>query len=298
MRHIRLLTLAGTLGALLMWAAPVSAFPLEGCTLTLSAFDAGGTPLGTVAGGMQDGTVDHPLVIDGTGRLLWAGTAVGPVVNPRWQVALFGMPTLIGGQAPSAAQGVLAGSVGASALPFPVVGEFHVSMVLVGDAGTACRGGGWVRLTGDPLGTVPFIAAAGVAIIAFLLLLSAAGGGLLEGLVGGFLMGLAVAVLAAVFAVMPFDVLTPWVSVGAWTAAGLLLGIARMGHGRSRVSAASTSTAPSTTTAPGVSIGPSPALAAPDGAAVAPGTGRPKRMPGLPRTAVAVMAAAGDDPDR
>jgi len=229
MRRSRVPALAfalATIGPFLL-AAPAAAFQLTDCTLTASALDASGGPIDSVAGGQVDSTEASPFLVDHDGTVQWSGTTGSLVLKDHhWHIDLFGAPTpLQGGDTNAAGDTAGEGSIGVSTnLPFEVVGVFYVSGAIVGDGGS-CEGSGWVKLRGDPLGTVPFFVAAGAAIVGLLMLISAASGAWPLGIFGGLLVGVAMALSAIMYAFVPLGVPTPWVIVAAATVAGLLFGI-------------------------------------------------------------------------
>lgn len=217
-----------------LWPAllpgPASAFPLTNCTLAVTGIGPDGRPIDTVRGGAPDATAANPLVVDGDGTITWTGATGGVVLrNPRWSFTLFGMPLPVGGSDANAAGLATAGGTInlPSTLPFSTVGTVYISATLTGDGGATCAGSAWVQFRGDVLESVPFFVAAGLTIVGLLLLISAASGAWLAGILGGLVAGAAAVVWAVIAGVFPFGEFSPWAFLAAATLLGLLFGLAR-----------------------------------------------------------------------
>ena len=150
----------------------------------------------------------------------WAGT-MGPLVikDHNWSVSVFMLPTpQSGGDANEDGDTDGDGTVEVSdTLPFEVTGLFYVSGQISGDGGS-CEGSGWVRLTGDAFGTIPFWIGLVLVVLGGLMLWMGYRGSVAWAVIGGILLGLGSALLLTLYALMP---------VGQWTPlAGLLAGLA------------------------------------------------------------------------
>ncbi|HEY8169936.1 MAG TPA: hypothetical protein VIH24_02410 [Candidatus Limnocylindria bacterium] len=179
-RVFRAVAIAGLLTAAL--AAPAAAFELNGgCTLELASTDAAGAPLDTASGGPDGGvggTEQDPFLIDWDGQVSWVGSSGDQVfLNHSWSVSVFNVPTPLMGGAPNDGQATTAeGSTGVSEnAPFKFTGLYNVSGQINGDGGTHCDGSGWFKLQGNPLETIPFWVAVGVALIGLVLMISSRG---------------------------------------------------------------------------------------------------------------------------
>jgi len=148
----------------------------------------------------------------------WNGST-GPLVikDSRWSISLFYVPTPeSGGEANEDGDKGGDGTVRISEdLPFRVTGLYFVTGQISGTGG-GCDGSGWINVTGDPFGTVPFWIGIGMTVVGVLLL--GAGYRWAWGLaiLGGLLVGLAATLMLIIYRVMP---------AGQWTPlAALLLG--------------------------------------------------------------------------
>ena len=213
-----------------------AAFPLTNCQLEITSLDIDGIPVDSASGGAADATQDDPFIVDWDGDVLWSGTTGDLVIkNNSWHVDVFGIPTpLRGGDANEAGetQGQDRYDVSASA-PFRLTGLFYVSGELSGEGGS-CSGGGWFKIPGEPVGSVPFLLAIVLIVLGAILIAVAARGGWLPGLVGGLLFGVGVAGLLVGFSTLPLGSLT----VPATILLGILIGAVSAMLGRSRATAA------------------------------------------------------------
>jgi len=207
----------------LLLPASTAGFPLTNCTLHLDSMHANGDIFATADSGDGFATQADPFLVDWDGTVEWTGTMGTLVIRDhQWSVSVFNLPTpQSGGDANEDGDTSGDGTVQVSdTLPFKVTGLFYVSGQISGTGGS-CEGSGWVRLTGDAFGSIPFWV--GLALIVLGLL------GLWAGLrrawgwavIGGLLLGLGGAMMLIMYAVL---------LVGAWTplaalAIGLVLGI-------------------------------------------------------------------------
>jgi hypothetical protein len=153
----------GGLVAALIIAAPAAAFELNGgCTLTIASTDAAGGALDAASGspdGGEGGTQPDPFLIDWNGTVTWnAGSEGQAFMDHAWGINVFLIPTPVRGGDPNAGGDTTGeGTVDVSAnAPFRTTGLYHVSGAIDGAGGTRCDGSGWFKLTGDPVGTIPF----------------------------------------------------------------------------------------------------------------------------------------------
>jgi hypothetical protein len=222
----RVLSIAAICAVALMAAAPTaSAFPLDGCTMSVQSMRADGTTLASASGPGTDGTQDEPLDVDSNGSVSWSGTTGSQVIkNNSWHIEVFYLPTLYRGSETNADGDTSAEDTvdfGKDA-PFRFTGLYFVSGGIRGDDG-ACDGSGWVKLIGDPVGTLPFFAGLVLAILGIVLLGWAVGrGSPLGGVAGGLIASLGVATLLVIFSALPLGPATPL----AVLAIGLVVGLA------------------------------------------------------------------------
>jgi len=220
----------------LLLPATAGAFPLSGCTLTLTSTDASGAAFDTAAGGGAGGSMDDPFLVDWDGSVRWEGTTEAQVItDTAWQVDVFYLPTPLRGGDPNAAgdqQGSDDLDVSATA-PFRLAGLFFVSGSMSGDGGS-CSGSGWFKIAGDPIGTAPFGAGIGAVLLGLgLLYVGWSRRSWSAGVLGGFLLGLGLAVVMITISLLPLGAATPLALLGL----GVLAGMVAAWLGRMRVPA-------------------------------------------------------------
>jgi hypothetical protein len=231
----RALVVAAVFAVLLLFGAtPVGAFPLNGCTMSLQSTGADGTAVHAAEGGSPDATETDPFIVDWDGSVAWSGTTGSQVIkNNAWHIEVFGLPTpLRGGSANGDGNQTGHGTVGVKEnAPFRFTGLYFVSGGISGQGGS-CEGSGWLRLAGDPVGTIPFFVGLIVLVLGLLLLVSGVNGHAVSGILGGLLMGLGLAVLLVIYSTMPAGAATP----AATLALGLTMGaiVALIGRMRAR----------------------------------------------------------------
>jgi hypothetical protein len=211
-----------TASLMLAATAPVAAFPLSLCQLSITSKDASGTTIDTAASGANDSTQADPFLVDWSGTVDYSGTTTNVIKNYSYQIYVFGVPTPLRGAGPNSDEDVDgSGTVGVSAnAPFRITGLFKVSGTYGGDGGS-CAGDGWFKLTGDPTGTVLFWLGLIIVALGAVLLLRGLRRHALSAVLGGLLVGLGSAILLVTYSVLPFAEYTPW----AVLVLGLLLGI-------------------------------------------------------------------------
>jgi hypothetical protein len=131
---------------------------LEGCEAQASSTDSDGQPLDTVTASADGSSQDDPFEVDYDGEVTYSGTSTAVIKNHSWEIDLFSAPIKTGGSDNAQGTRKAKGTVSVSDyLPFKVAGLYYVSGSLEGDGGT-CAGNLWVKLTGSPIGTIPWIA--------------------------------------------------------------------------------------------------------------------------------------------
>jgi hypothetical protein len=208
----------------LLMAPPAAAFPLEGCTLTLTSLDAAGQPIDTAIGGAADATQADPLLVDWDGTVNWSGTMGSQVIRGHtWHVDVFGIPTPLRGDDPNAdgeTEGADWVTVSENA-PFRFTGLFHVTGSLRGEGGS-CSGSGWLKLAGEPLGTVPFFVGLALLVVGLVLLAVGRRGRWASAIGGGLLSGIGAAMLLVTFGILPLGAITPLACLALGLAAGAI----------------------------------------------------------------------------
>lgn len=204
---------------ILLLPASASAFPLSNCTLDLTSLDANGANLDTATAGADDATQSDPFMVDWDGSVAWTGTMGSLVIKDHtWGVSVFNIPTPLSGGDPNAGgktDGAGTVQVGEN-LPFRMVGLFYVSGSISGSGGS-CAGSGWMQLTGDAFGTIPFWIGLVLLVLGALLYWMGWRGAWAWALLGGVIFGLGLALMLIIYALM---------LVGSWTPlAALVVGL-------------------------------------------------------------------------
>jgi hypothetical protein len=164
---------------LLLWAIPAQAADLTGgCTLEARSFDGAGKALDTalVPGG-DEGTQQNPFRVAWDGHVDFRFTTGTVFQNNTWAIFAEGLPVAIlkgGDDNPIDLDESGTITVG-DKVPggVRITGLVYVSGNSVGNAGASrCDGSGWVQIIGDPIGTIPWIVAAGLVLLGFLFLIA------------------------------------------------------------------------------------------------------------------------------
>jgi hypothetical protein len=208
---------------ILLMPASVGAFPLTNCTLDLTSLDANGVALDTATAGGEDATLAAPFLVDWDGTVAWVGTMGTQVITDHhWGVSVFLIPTPLSGGDPNEGGDTTGdGTVDVGInLPFRVTGLFHVSGSIAGTGGS-CAGSGWMRLVGDPFGTVGFWLGLLLILLGLLGLWRGYRGSAVLAIIGGVLLGLGAADMLIIYALMPLAEWTPWAAL----LGGLVIGV-------------------------------------------------------------------------
>jgi hypothetical protein len=220
---LRRLALIALPALILLLPASASAFPLTNCTLDLTSVDANGNVIDTATAGADDATQTDPFLADSDGTIEWAGTMGSQVItNHHWSVSIFNIPTpLSGGDANASGKTDGDGTVDVGAnLPFRFTGLFYVSGGISGTGGS-CAGSGWLRLNGDPFGTIPFWIFLVLLVFGLLLMFVGYRGASAWAIIGGLVFGVGLGLGSIIYAMM---------FVGSWTplaaiVVGLVMGL-------------------------------------------------------------------------
>lgn len=210
---------------ILLLPASASAFPLTNCTLSLTSFDKNGNQIDTATVSATDATQENPLEADWDGTVDWSGTMGSQVIKDHhWSVSVFNIPTpLSGGDANAEGKTDGAGTVDVGAnLPFRFTGLFYVSGGISGSGGS-CAGSGWMRLSGDPFGTIPFWIFVVLIVLGALLMLVGYRGASAWAIVGGLIFGLGLAMGAIIYAFMFVGSWTPLTAIVVGLVVGLVI---------------------------------------------------------------------------
>lgn len=233
----RSLAIAALLAACLLpvITAPVAAFPLTTCTLSLESTDASGGALDAAASGGADSTVSDPFRVDWDGKVGYEGSTTVVIKDYTYQVSVFGVPTPLRGSDANDDENTDGdGSVSVSAnSPFRVAGLYFVSGTYKGTGGE-CAGSGWFQLQGSPIGTVPWIAGVVLTVLGALGLVAGTRGNTITSIVGGVVLGVGVDLLLISHSVMPLAENTPLAALIGAVIIGTVIGIlGRRGKGGS-----------------------------------------------------------------
>ena len=165
---------------LLLWAVPAQAADLTGgCTLEVRSFDGTNQPLDTaLVPGSDEGSQQNPFRVAWDGHVDFRFTTGTTVFqNNTWAVYAEGLPVAIlkgGDDNPIDLDESGTITVG-DKVPggVRITGLVYVSGNIVGNGGASrCDGSGWVQIIGDPIGTIPWIAAAALIVLGFVFLIA------------------------------------------------------------------------------------------------------------------------------
>ena len=153
--------LAGTLAAVALMGLglvpAVGAFELTGCELTLRSNDETGATLSSASGPGSGGTLDEPLLVHPLGIVQYAGRTQSVIQDHGWHVDVYGVPILSGGHPNAGGETTGSGQVAVAQYPLDrMAGLYPVSGTIAGRGGS-CVGSGWVKLTTDPVGSIPWL---------------------------------------------------------------------------------------------------------------------------------------------
>ena len=224
---LRVLPIAGLLWLLLLTCS-ATAFNLSNCDLHVTSTLAGGGASKADSGdGGHGASQANPFLVDPDGTVNWSGQANIAMASNSWHVDLLGVPVLSGTGSSTSNPATGSGSVSIkSILPFPVAGLYYVSGAITGSGGT-CQGDGWFKLTGNPVGTVPFILGLVLLVLGLLLMAWGWRGAAFASVIGGLLAGLGGATLLVIFSALVLGAMTPQVALLGGLAAGILEAILR-----------------------------------------------------------------------
>jgi hypothetical protein len=170
-------TLAGCLLAGVLSGGIATASPSEAAAasnapgVTLTGCSGSGTSLNSKGVAIQSATAPNPpssesrpLLVDPKGTVSYSGRSGSVITNHSWQIKVDGITVKSGGSPNATGKTVNRGTVKVKDyLPFKVTGLFYVSGSITGSGG-GCSGSVWVKVTGSPVGTVPWFAGVAFAV--------------------------------------------------------------------------------------------------------------------------------------
>lgn len=228
-RVTRRLALIALPAAILLLPASVNAFPITDCTLELTSVGAGGATIDTATGGGADSTQANPFQVDWDGTVEWTGTTgTQTITDSDWSVSVFGIPTPLSGHETNEDETVDGDGtveVGVN-LPLGVTGLFFVSGSMVGTGGS-CEGSGWMRLTGEPIGSSLFWLGLILTLLGLLALWRGYQRSSIVAAFGGLLLGLGATATLITYAVMFVGEWTPLAAFLAGVFIGLVVAVMR-----------------------------------------------------------------------
>jgi hypothetical protein len=130
---------------------------LTGCSGSGSSMDSSGAVLQNATAPNPPSSRDHPLLIDPNGTVHYQGSSAAVITDHHWSVEVYGMTIMSGGSANSGHRTSSEGTVKVgSHLPFEVSGPLLYVSGGISGSGGSCAGSMWIKLTGSPVGTVPW----------------------------------------------------------------------------------------------------------------------------------------------
>jgi hypothetical protein len=214
----------------LIQAVPAQAAKLTGCTGSATSHAKNGSTVDTVSSSGTHGSQSDPFIVDWDGTVRYSGQSNSVITDHKWQVRVFGVPVKSGGSPNTKQEKSTSGEQEIKTfLPFRFTGLYYVDGAISGTGGS-CSGWAWVKLSGDPAGTIPWIGAivfAAIGLIMLILALKKRGrlGHLILGILGGLFLGIGLSVLLISYSKVFFGRLTPDFVVIATLVVGLLIGL-------------------------------------------------------------------------
>lgn len=143
---------------LFVWApAAHGARVSGGCTGSATSFDGDGAALSRIEAPGRGGTSDDPFVVDPDGTVTYEGSTPVALHDHSWSIEVMGITVKTGGSSNGEDLTTSTSEVDVDDyLPVPVVGLFKVDGSISAGEGS-CDGGMWVKVTGSPVGTVPWL---------------------------------------------------------------------------------------------------------------------------------------------
>jgi hypothetical protein len=209
-----------------------------GCTLEMTSTDAKGAALAS-ASGPGTASPGDPFEVDPRGTVTWKASA--PVItNATYSVSVFSIPILSGSfvneGGGSGAEDTL--NLSEISLLSQLAGLVYVSGSVTGDGGT-CTGAAWVKLSGNPLGSIPGIAGLLLGVLGLVGLAgSVLGSHPFRGLGFGVMLGIGLGLLSVAFGFMPLGQWTPFIGLVAGPVIGAVLGALKIGGAAGGIAAA------------------------------------------------------------
>jgi hypothetical protein len=226
-RLVRLLVLAATALAMASWPGEASAFPLSpDCDLGALSFRADDSLLDGVDSSADDATQSDPFRVDWDGQVHWTGNTSATVLDNSWHVDVYMLPTPLRGGDPNDDRGKTGNGdiTFAANSPFRFTGLYYVSGQFSGDGGS-CSGGGWVRLIGNPLATLPFWISLLITALGVVLLVAGLRGAWGWAVLGGLVAGVGLSLILIMFGVVPLGRWTPLASLGLVVLLGVVISL-------------------------------------------------------------------------
>jgi hypothetical protein len=154
----------------LLIVAPVAAASLSPpCSLMLSAVDAAGVEVDSASLPGDRGSVDDPFRVAWDGTVDYEFDSGTPLRNNRSHVAVFGIPTMRASET-EPAESTESGTVTVGeGWPVRFAGLAYVSGEITGDEGS-CSGDGWVKVVGEPIGSIGWLLGALLIVLGLALL--------------------------------------------------------------------------------------------------------------------------------
>ncbi|HEX4018538.1 MAG TPA: hypothetical protein VHX15_17505 [Frankiaceae bacterium] len=137
-------------------AAKTPGIVLKGCSGNGTSKSSKGAAIQTATAPNPPSSEQRPLVVDPKGTLAYSGRSSSVIRHHTWRVKVDGITVKTGGSANASGKVVSQGTVNVKDyLPFKITGLFYVSGSITGSA-AGCSGSFWVKVTGSPVGTVPW----------------------------------------------------------------------------------------------------------------------------------------------
>lgn len=131
---------------------------LTGCSGNGMSLSSSGLTLQTATAPNPPSSSSHPVLVDPKGTVTYQGSSRTVITNNSWHIKVAGITVKSGGGKNASRKTAKSGTEKIKDyLPFKITGLAYVSGSFTGDGGS-CSGSMWIKIAGNPAGTVPWFA--------------------------------------------------------------------------------------------------------------------------------------------
>jgi hypothetical protein len=153
-----------------MPATPAAAASLKGCKGSAQSLTSSGKPIDTAVAPGPGGTRKNPFKVDYKGTVVYDGSSDTVITNHSWHVEVYGIRVKSGGSKNGSRATTNNGTEKVKDyIPFRFTGLYYVSGGISGTGGS-CSGHIWIKVRGNPAGTLPWVLAIVLTVGGFVIL--------------------------------------------------------------------------------------------------------------------------------